>query len=176
MAEHALLARELPDGRYAVAASRWGGTDRALGRVCAGVTPTTLPDVEWRPRRHEPDFPATVASLDLLAAELCYRIVDGELTVFLPLWFGLPLSTVRAAPTAGALVAVDSLADARACRRRFRSLRRSLADATTAGSVSWAAAPYVLTAGVDALGPRESYLSVAGVAELLYPMPGPDRP
>ena len=158
MAERALLARELPDGSYAVATSRWGGTDGALAAVCAGTAPRVLPDVDWHDRDRHPDFRAVVAGFDVLAWELCYRVADGEVTVFLPLWFGLPLATLRADATAGALVAVDSLADARACRRWFRSLKRALADAVTAGRIPWFGVPLALLASVDALAPRERYL------------------
>lgn len=164
MAERALLAHKRPDGRYAVATARWGGTDRALAAVCAGTTPASLPDIDWIERDHQPDFRAVLASLDVLATELCYRVDDG-VTVFLPLWFGLPLAPLRAHPGMGALVAIDSLADARACRRWFRSLKGALADAVTAGTVPWPAVPLVLLASLETLAPRERYL--LGAAERL---------
>ena len=167
MAERALLARELPDGRYAVAISRWGGTDRALAGVCAGTAPTDLPGVDWVECGHQPDFPAVITSMDVLATELCYRVAADEVTVFLPLWFGLPLASVRAHPHVGALVSVNSLAETRACRRWFRSLKGELADAVAAGTIPWPVVSLVLVASIDTFSPREGYLSVGSLAERL---------
>ncbi len=159
MAERAVLAREQASGGYAVATSRWGGTDSALAAVCAGLLPAALPGVEWRQQEDEPDFPAVVESLDVLSTELCYRSSDDEVTVFLPLWFGLPLSDAQPDPSVGALVAVASLADARTCRRWFRSVKSAIADAVTGGEIPWAAAPVVLAASIDGLLGRERYLT-----------------
>jgi hypothetical protein len=167
VAERGLLAREPPDGRYTVAPSRWGGPDRALAGVCAGTAPTDLPGVDWVELGSKPDFTAAVTSIDVLATELCYRVADREVTAFLPLWFGLPLASVRAHPNVGALVGIESLAEVRTYRRWFRSLKGELADAVTAGTIPWPVVPLVLVASIDSLAPRERYLSVVGSAERL---------
>jgi hypothetical protein len=176
VAERALLAREQADGTYVLATSRWGGTDSALAAVCAGTDPTALPGIDWEAGDAKPDFTAVVATLDVLGTELCYRVAGGRTTIFLPLWFGLPLPSARPDPGVGAVVAVDSLRDARALRRQFRSLKCRLTDAATAGTIQWATVPRILFAGVAALTSRERYYSLAGTAERLYPETGPDGP
>jgi hypothetical protein len=167
VAERALLAQELPDGSYSVRQSQWGGSDRALAAVCAGTPPAALPDVEWHNTTAYHSFRAVVASLDVLTTAACYRVVDGDVTVFLPLWFGLPLADVRASPTIGALVAVDSLAEVRAIRWWFRSVKGRVADAVLAGDISWSGAVTALAAAIDTLPSRERYLCSSGTAERL---------
>lgn len=171
VAERALLARHRPGGNYAVSTARWGGTERALAAVQAGTVPESVPGVRWTQVGHEPDFPAVVAGLDVLATEVCYRAVGGDATVFLSLWFGLPLASVRAHPGVGALVAVGSLSDARACRRGFRSLKGTLTDAALAGTIPWAAVPVALLASLSQTPSSELYAVGAGSAQHLYPNP-----
>ncbi|WP_302082785.1 hypothetical protein [Salinibaculum rarum] len=176
MAERALLARERSDGSYAAATSRWGGTDRTLAAVCSGTPPTAVPDHSWEPRGNWPDFLSVGASLDPLTTELLYRVTDDETTPFLSLWFGLPLASASVNPAVGALVAVDSLPDARGLRRWFRRVKGSLADAVSAGTVPAATAPLVLVAAVTGLTGRERYLVAPDAAEPLYTNAGPDGP
>ena len=171
MAERALLARHRHNGNYAVSTARWGGTERALATVQAGTVPESLPGVRWTQVGHEPDFLAVVAGLDVLATAVCYRAIDDDVTVFLSLWFGLPLANVRANPGVGALVAVDSLPDARACRRGFRSLKGALTDAALAGTIPWAAVPVALLASLERAPSSELYVVGAGSAQHLYPNP-----
>lgn len=160
MAERAVLARRRADGRYDLARSRWGGTDRALGRVLAGTPPDRLPDVDWRPWRSGVGFPTLVGTLDFLATSVCYRVA-AETTAFLALWFGLPLPEESASRTAGALLEVVSSADARRVRRRFRELKGTLADAIIAGTLPAAVAALVLSTWVGTLAGRESHLAPA---------------
>lgn len=168
VAERAVLARERADGSYAVAISHWGGTDRLLAAVCSGIPPNALPSISWKPRQDHSNFVSVVASLDVLSTELLYRVAGGKTTPFLALWFGLPLASTSAHPAVGALVAVDSLLDARALRRWFRWLKGSLADAVTAGAIPMVAAPLVLSAAISRLSARERYLSLLpGAAESL---------
>lgn len=177
MAERAILAVGRPDGRCAVATSRWGGTDRALAAVCAGTEPSGLPGVSWTYRESAPDFVSLATHLDYLSTAALYRTCGGETTVFLPLWFGLPLADLSPSPTAGALVAVDSVSDARTLRRQFRRLKGHLADAVVAGHAPVPVAVYGLWSGVAGLSDRERVLSpLPGRAEVLYQGEGPDRP
>lgn len=170
VAERAVLARGRPDGRYDVFLSRWGGTDRVLAAVAAGRSPFALAGVRWRAGPTGVRFGTLVAALDYPATEMVYR-QDGTTTALLPLWFGLPLSDVMAAPTLGALVGVRSLPDARAVRAWFRRVKGALADAVVAGS---------LPAPVAALAPLAAVGSLRGrpvhVAVDLSAMPGPDAP
>lgn len=158
VAERALLARERADSSYAVATSRWGGTDRMLAAVCSGIPPTALPGISWVAQQDRPDFLSVVASLDVLSTEFLYRVAGEETTPFLSLWFGLPLASTTARPTVGTLVAVESLHDARALRRWFRSLKGALADAVAAGTLPFSAVPQVLVAAVVHRSGRECYL------------------
>lgn len=168
VAERALLARERADGSYAVATSRWGGTDRMLAAVCSGIPPIDLPGISWAAQQNRLDFLSVVASLDVLSTEVLYRVASGETTPFLPLWFGLPLVSTTARPTVGALVAVESVHDARALRRGFRSLKGALADAVAAGTLPLSAVPLVLVAAVVHRSGRERYLlPFPGRAEIL---------
>lgn len=159
MAERAVLIDRRTDGRYAVASSRWGGTDRALAAVCAGTTPRALPGVSWADRPAPAGFGTLLAAFDLLSTAVLYRVRRGETTVFRPLWFGLPLPTASPSPGVGALVAVGSLHDARKVRVGFRALKGTLADALTAGIIPVTAAPAVLRAAVARLDGRERYLA-----------------
>lgn len=175
MAERALLACEQADGRYTVATSRWGGTDSALATVCLGVSPQRLADVDWTATQCFPEFTAVVATLDVLTVESLYRVTSESTTAFVSLWFGLPLvGATGAHPGVGALAAVDSVADARALRRWFRSVKGTLTDAVTTGALPIATAPLALTAAVASRGGRERYLVSAGTAVHLSPGTGPD--
>ncbi len=157
MAERAVLACEREDGRYAVFRSRWGGTDRALGVVCAGISPGSLP-VSWEPTRVESDFPSSVEGFDFLGIEACYRDRRGKTTPFVSLWFGLPLTPIRANPGTGALVEVRSVDDARQVREAFRRLKGRLADALVAGHCPATVAPVALRSALAALDGRERHL------------------
>lgn len=160
MAERALLVTERRDGGCALATSRWGGTDDALAAVCAGTDPGVLPGVSWSSDGRQPRFSSVVATLDFLSTEVLYRVRDGDTTVYLPVWFGLPLSDRVAAPTVGALVAVESLADARTLRRQFRRLKGALADAVSTGRLPASSPPLVLAAAIANLTDRERHLAV----------------
>lgn len=175
VAERALLACEQADGNYAVATARWGGTDRALAAVCAGTPPSELSDVSWSFQHSADNFSAVVVALDALTTEVCYRVTPSSTTVFLPLWFGLPLAATTARPGIGALVAVESLVDARTVRHWFRTLKGRVADAVTTGTLPASTAPLVLLAAVVGLSTRERYLSVfPDSAERLSPNARPD--
>lgn len=158
VAERAVLASRQPAGNYSVATSRWGGTDRALAAVCTGTHPETLPSVDWRVEQSRVDFPAVAAAIDVLGTEIVYRVDESDTTVFLSLWFGLPLASTIAVPGSGALVSVGSVADARAIRRWFRTAKGTLADAVTAGVLPYAVTSVVLATIVTSLPDRESYL------------------
>ncbi|MFC7134636.1 hypothetical protein [Salinibaculum marinum] len=166
MAERAELARQRADGRYDLSRARWGGTNAALAAVSDGTPPAELP-VEWRHWRAGVDFAALVADLDYLATSVCYRVGESETTVFLSLWFGVPLVDESANPGAGALVAVDSLDDARAVRAAFRAFKGALADALTAGDLPPVAAPCVISAWLRGLAARETHVAP--------PFPPPER-
>jgi hypothetical protein len=158
VAERAVLARSRNDGRYDLAAARWGGTDRALGRVCAGTAPGSLPGVSWQDGPTL-GFVRLRRSLDYLSTAALYRVRPAGTTAFLPLWFGLGLPSARPSATIGALVAVASLPDARRLRSQFRALKGRLVDALASGTLPATAAPGVLVAAVAGLEARERYLS-----------------
>lgn len=141
-----------------MATSRWGGTDRALAAVCTGTHPETLPSVDWRGEQSHVDFPIVATAVDVLGTEIVYRVDDADTTAFLSLWFGLPLASTTAAPGGGALVSVGSVADARAIRRWFRTVKETLADAVTAGVLPDAVTSVVLATIVTSLPGREWHL------------------
>lgn len=174
MAERALLATA-GDVDYSVKVAHWGGTDAAVAAVCAGTPPDSLPAVEWQSTGTTPGFGTAVASLDFLTTATVYRVRETT-TVFLSLWFGLPLATAMASPAVGALVAIDSLAEARRLRRQFRTLKNTLADALVAGYLPAPAVPSALRGAIAMLTGRERYLSVPCGAEHLSAETGPDVP
>jgi hypothetical protein len=177
VAERALLACERADGSYAVATSRWGGTGQMLAAVCAGIPPTSLPGISWEAQSNQPDFLSVVDSMDVLSTELFYRVTSDETTPFLPLWFGLPLASTTVRPTVGALVAVESLADTRALRHWFRSLKGNLADEVTDGTLPLSVVPLILVTAIVHLSGRERYIvPFPGTAETLSTKTGPDGP
>jgi hypothetical protein len=157
MAEQAVLARRRANGRYDLSRSRWAGTNAALAAVTGGTNPAVLDGVEWRHYRSDVSFPEVVESLDYLSTALCYRAGTGT-TTFLCLWFGLPLPDESAPRTAGALVAVNSLADARRLRARFRTLKGALADGILAGALAASTVPFALAAWVTGQSGREVYI------------------
>jgi hypothetical protein len=177
MAQRAVLACRRENGRYGCYRSRWGGTDRALAAVCAGTSPTDLP-VAWDHNRETAGLAGVVSGFDYLSAEALFREDSGETTVFLPLWFGLPLPDTDPSPRSGALVEVASLGDAGLLRERVRELKVTIADALAADTLPWAAAPAVLRGAIAGLDGRERYVAVppGGPGENLYTGGGPDCP
>lgn len=159
MAERAVLTRRRPDRRYDVLDARWGATDRALAAVDSGVPPELVEGIDWHRRPDPLPFRRLVATLDYLSTELVYRTDRGDTTVFLPVWFGLPLADTLADPTAGALVSVESLTDVRTLRAGFRTLKAGVADALLAGTLAAPAAPLVICAAIGALSGRERYVA-----------------
>ncbi|PSQ58614.1 MAG: hypothetical protein BRD23_06415 [Halobacteriales archaeon SW_9_67_25] len=168
MGERAVLVQRQAGGGWTVYCSRWGGTDRALSAVCAGVTPSELP-VTWARERSVDTFTRAVATLDYLGTELLYR-ETGRHGAFLALWFGLPVSGGERCDTAGAAVEIDSLQDARKLRGAFREFKGWLADALESGDLSAAAAPLALLGGVRQLRGRELYVvwRGSGASDILY--------
>jgi hypothetical protein len=152
-----------------VYASQWGGSDRVLASVTRGRSPLAVSGIDWRRRPEPVEFDRFVASLDYLSTAMVYR-EHGATTAFLPLWFGLPLADHVAPPTAGTLVAVRSVPEARALRQWFRRLKGRLADALLTGHLPLSAAPLVLSAAVLSLRPRELY------GEGFSERTGPDGP
>lgn len=159
MAERAVLARRRPDRRYDVLDARWGATDRVLAAVDDGVPPGLVAGLDWHRRSDPLSFRRLVATLDYLSTGLLYRVDRDDTTVFLPVWFGLPLADTLADPTAGALVAVDSLADARTLRVAFRTLKGAVADALLAGALAAPAVPIVVRSAIGALDGRECHVA-----------------
>lgn len=166
--ERGLAVRGRPDGRYDVYTSQWGGSDGALASVTRGRSPLAVPGIDWRRRPEPVEFDPFVASLDYLSTAMVYR-EHGATTAFLPLWFGLPLADHVATSTAGVLVAVRSVAEARSLRQWFRRLKGRLADALITGHLPLSAAPLVLLAAARNLHPRERYVGFSGRT-------GPDVP
>lgn len=159
VAERATVVRARDDGQFDVLASRWGGADEVVSAVFAGTPPTAVGDVDWRFERTASSLSAVVPTLDYLQASAVYRIGPTEATVFLPIWFGLPLSDTTASATAGALVAVRSLSDVRRLRTRFRELKGAAADAVTDGSLPLPVASLVPCGVVAGLSDRERHVS-----------------
>jgi len=182
VAERALLVGADAGNRWAIALAQWGGTDRAIAAVCRGTPPTALPDCVWQSRGEAATFHHVLSHLDYLGTAAVYRVGEQQsgpqaVTVFCPLWFGLPLAEVTATPHVGGLVAVDSLADLRRLRRQFRDLKGLVADAVRSGLLSPAAAVTTLYRAIAGLRGRERSITVApGVAERFSPETGPDRP
>jgi len=168
MAERAALVKHKRSGGWEVYLSQWGGTDRALSAVCAGVVPSELP-VSWEYDRSLNGFSEAFPGLDYLGTELLYREQEGH-TAFLVLWYGLPLATADCRLQAGTAVEVHSLQDARRLRVAFRAFKRMLADAIDAGTVPASAAPLALVGSIHLLQGRERYVVWRGVepSDVLY--------
>jgi hypothetical protein len=181
MAERALLVRREGPDRWLVSTAQWGGTDAAIAAVCAGTPPTAL-ESSWHSREPASTFRTVVANLDYLGAAALYRIDRRQsarpvVTVFSPLWFGLPLSAVTPQPGVGGLVAVGSLAAVHRYRRWFREAKGWLADGITAGLVTPAMAVTTLYRAITRLHDRERYVTLAPAAAVGFsPGTGPDTP
>ncbi len=181
MAERAVCVRRDSRDDWHVSVAQWGGTETAIAAVCDGTEPTALLDCSWRSRPAVSDFRAAITHLDYLGTAALYRIdpqaSEQAATVFLPLWFGLPLAEVTASPCLGGLVAVDSLAEVRTLRRRFRTLKSRLADGIVAGLVSLPAAGATLYEAITGLHGRERYVTpLPGTTIGFSQGTGPDSP
>ncbi len=176
MAERAALVRRNGRGGWNVYRSQWGGTDRALAAVCAGVAPSGLA-ASWEHDRSVDSFTGAVAGLDYLGVELVYREHRGA-EPFLALWFGLPVEAAEPHLQAGAAVAVRSLQDARRLRAAFRRDKNRLADALETGALPASAAPFVLLGWTRRLPARELYVVWRGVgfSDVLYAAAQPEDP
>lgn len=155
MAERALLVQRKQSGGYGVYQSRWGGTDRALSAACSGVAPSTL-GVNWTEDRHVDQFVDAVVGLDYLGVEVLYREHSRQ-TVFLSLWFGLPLVTTDCCLQAGTVVEVGSLQDARRLRATFRKFKCELAETLEDGEIPAPFVLFVFRGWVHCLDGRERY-------------------
>lgn len=160
MAEQALLARQREDYWYDCYTARWGGTDRALSASFGGTDPGNLPSTDWEFQERVP-FRALVENLDYLAMSALYRETRDGLTVFVPLWVGLPLADKKFPPTVGALLSVRSLPDVRGVRDWFREIKGSLADAVRAGRLSHSDAISLLQDLISRVPDRECHVSRA---------------
>jgi hypothetical protein len=160
MAERALLARQREDYWYECYRARWGGTDRALGATFGGINPADLPSTDWEFSERAP-FRAIVENLDYLAMSALYRETRDGLTVFVPLWFGLLLDDKKLPSTAGALLSVSSLPDARGVRDWFREIKGTLADVVRAGRLSRYGAISMLQDIISRIPDRERHVSRA---------------
>lgn len=176
MAERAALLQCAVSDGWEVSLSEWGGTDRALSAICAGVAPSKLP-VSWEYDRTVGDFGEAVAGLDYLGTELLYREGEGQ-TAFLVLWFGLPLARADCHLQAGTVVEVHSLHDATTVRAGFREFKGVLADAIEAATLPASAAPVALLGSIHALQGRERYVVWQGAhpSDVLYRERGPEPP
>jgi len=175
MGERALFARERDDGRFEVAVSQWGGSDRALAAVFAGRTPDVIPGISWE-TRGPTRFAVLVERVDYLVTAALYRVRGVDTTVFLPVWFGLPLRDASTDPGVGALVAVDSLSELRQLRTYVRDLKGTLTDAVRAGYVPASVAPAVFRRVVAALEGRERYVATGHRTGRLYSKGRPEGP
>lgn len=177
MAERAILARRRCGGRYDCYLSQWGGTNRALAAVCAGVSPSALP-VSWEHRRKMDEFSDVVATLDCLSTEVLYRERQSGTTAFVSFWFGLPLSTASPSGDPGAVVEIFSVQDAMLLRDRFQRLKNALADALVTGDLPPIVAPILLLSAIAGLDRREQYVSVPADerCECLYMGRRPEGP
>ena len=145
-----LLVR-VRDGRVDCLHAQWGGSDAAIGAVLDGGQPVEAV-ADWQPAGRKPSLSACLADLDSLRLSAVY-LQDGATRVYRPLWFGLPTAGLVAEPTAGVLVRVRSLADARRLRHDWRTLKGLVAEAVTAGRLPLPVVPLVLRA---ALAGRET--------------------
>lgn len=176
MAEWAALVQREENGEWNVYHSRWGGTNRALSAVCAGLPPSKLP-VSWKYGQSVGSFTEAVAGLDYLGTELVYREQGGQ-RAFLVLWFGLPLGTAGVSLQAGTAVEVHSLQDTKRLRTAFRQFKNRIADALETGILPASAAPAVLVGGIHRLQGRELYVVWRSVesSDVLYAITRPGDP
>ena len=154
MGHRALVAYERPDGRYDVHYAHWGAAGLALQREITPATPFADRDQDgWTPRvdpaqraRAVP-FADLSDHLDVREFEALYVVtLAWVVAAYLPLWFG---PTLDGDVSAGALVTVDSPADARRVRRWFRATRAVVRDVVARGALSEREAVEYLAARVD---------------------------
>lgn len=158
VAEPGLLVRRQPDGREDCFRAQWGGSEAALSAVLdAGQPPHRVAD--WELSRRDVSHRDWLAGLDYLRLSAVYLQDRDRTGVYLPLWFGTPTAGLSAAPEAGTLVRVRSLADARKLRHDWRELKGRVGDALSAGWLPLAAVPLVFRA---ALTGRETLGGLVG--------------
>ncbi|WP_327051586.1 DUF6735 family protein [Halomicrococcus gelatinilyticus] len=153
MGHRALVAYERPDGRYDVHYAHWGAAGLALQREITPATPFAdrqrngwTPRVDPTPRARAVAFDDLPDHVDVREFEALYVVtLAWVVTAYLPLWFG---PTLDSDVDAGALVAVDSPADARRVRRWFRATRAVVHDVVARGALSEREAVVCLAARV----------------------------
>lgn len=149
VAEPGLLAVARPDGRDDLFRARWAGSDATLAALVGATAREALAAAPWTPAGRAVLRGAWLARLDYLRTAAVYVCAPAGVEVYLSLWVGLPTVGLGADPAAGLLVRVDSLADARTLRRRWRRLKGAVADAVAAGTVPLPAVPACLLWGLE---------------------------
>jgi len=116
--------------------SQWGGLDSVLEAVFSAPDPCgPLFELEWEPQTTcEPH--QLEASVNFLTTAVVYVIEETALTVYLPLWFGLPDRAGTLDETRGVLVGVDSATRVRVCRTALERCKEEVLDGIWAGTYS----------------------------------------
>lgn len=165
MSERALVARHDRANQYDLYRSQWAETGRLIDAAVCGRCPVDEMREEWD-RCGRSDWSGLIDELDYLGLDLCLRCDPGSVSVFVPVWLGIPTGERdETDPTCGVLVRVESEADRSRLRERVRRRKEQLGTAIESGALGRRAARWILLA---VAGSRERYLS-ASVSECVGP-------
>ena len=135
--ERALAACWRPDGTVDSYCAQWGGGDDTLRRVLQSPDDAfdALCSADWQfdGRVRWTTLPE---SLDYLSFDAVFVVSPSGVSVWLPLWFGLPLVDGPVASPLGALVRVETVRKVKRLRRQFRTVKGLLQDAVACGLLS----------------------------------------
>jgi hypothetical protein len=150
--ERALALCARPDGLYDCYYSQWAASPEWLYPVLReGESGRPLHGCRWVRRGTEP-LGDVVATLDYLAIDAVYVVSPAGVGVALPVWLGISLGNsngVRPGPSFGALVFVDTVAEACALRTGIRRLKGRLGRRIDRGELTVASAVDRLLAFLD---------------------------
>lgn len=152
MGERALGLCARPDGLSDCFGSQWAASPEWLYPVVReGEARGLLHGCDWEYRGTRPPGDV-VATLDYLAIDALYVVSPAGVDVALPVWLGIDLgdsSEPRPDPSFGALVFVDTVAEARSLRTGIRRLKGRLGRRMDRGELTMASAVDRLLAFLD---------------------------
>jgi hypothetical protein len=151
--------------RYDCYRSQWAELDCLIDIAVSGQCPvkeanTPSAGGEWK-RSGRARWAELVDDLDYLSLDICVRCDPDAVSVYLPVWLGIPAGQIdRTESTCGVLLRVESGAEFARRRERIRRHKEILGSAIEGGLIGQKAARQSLLA---VIGSHERYLSTSAV-------------
>jgi hypothetical protein len=133
--------------------SQWAGSDERVSAVLGARSGTADPLLDCRWEHIGTCEPSTLRrGLDFLSLDAVYLVRPDGVSVYLPVWLGIPAGDgSQCDPADGVLVEVRSLRELRALRTHIRDLKGVFGVAVDRGLLSAPAARAALLGGLSVL-------------------------